>query len=120
VEDAGDGIFVSVARRLLGGRGGGVVNNNVFGPLVVALVVALPAFSWRLGAQNTAGGRDVADGPVPRTADGRADLRASGTAADSQYGERVEPPSFTPEPEGHNDVWNHIDPTTAVSFRRAA
>lgn len=96
------------------------MNNRVFGPIVVALVVALPAFSWRLGAQNTpAAAATVADGtPVPRTADGRADLSGVwNKRLILNTAREVEPLPFTREGlKAYNDVWNHIDPTSRCIF----
>jgi hypothetical protein len=78
-------------------------------------VVAVPALAAAQGAPATA----LPDGtPIPRTAEGRADLSGVwNKRLVVNTGAAVQPLPFTPEGlEAFNDVWNHIDPTSKCIF----
>jgi len=86
------------------------------GGLATAAVLALSMMSMAvLSAQGPAPAPTLPDGtPVPRTADGRADLSGVWNKRLVQNTARMaEPLPFTAEGlKAFNDVWNHIDPTS--------
>jgi hypothetical protein len=97
------------------------MTNRLFGPLVVGVCLCVwPAFATI--ARGQGGPPPVSaepDGtPVPRTADGRADLSGIwNKRLVLNTAREVQPLPFTPEGlKAYNDVWNHIDPTSRCIF----
>src|SRR5262245_33238967 len=97
------------------------MRNRLLGSIIVVALLAMVSIAARQllaqggGQAAAAAAANVPDGtPVPRAADGRADLSGVWNKRLVQNTARMaEPLPFTPAGlKAFNDVWNHIDPTS--------